>query len=182
MENTDLTTPYPCRKHLFRAIQPADMNRRSFISALGGSVVLAGCSATGERGEGERSATRETESAFVVTNPTVEQGDTALIEISAVNTEQIRFSYSGIAASDGDGLEIQFDNAEFSPSRHVTLFSEPPKWQWESPQSIEGEVPVLASSDTPPGTYQATVLFTSSDFDETRSRQTTITVKSDSEG
>ncbi|WP_226024037.1 hypothetical protein [Halomicrobium salinisoli] len=158
------------------------MNRRSFISALGGSVILAGCSATGDRGEGDRSTTSETESPFVATDPTVEQGETAIIEISAASTERVSFSNSGIASDDEDGLEIQYDNAEFSPSPNVYLFSDPPKWDWESPQNIEGEVPVRTSSDTPPGTYQATVVFTSSDFDEAQSRQTTITVKSDSDG
>lgn len=158
------------------------MNRRSFISVLGGSVVLAGCSATGERGDEERSATRETESPFVVTNPAVEQGKTAIIEISAANTGEIHFNSLGAADGDGNGLEIKFDDAEFSPSPYMIAESRPPIWKWDSPQNIEGEVPVSTSSDTPPGTYQTSIELTSSEFEEEQTEQVTITVKSDSDG
>lgn len=159
------------------------MNRRSFIAALGGSVVLAGCSAMGEKREGGRSTTCEEEASFVITEPTVEQGETAVIEVSAPNTEQIRFNLPGAVPpnGNGDGLEIQFDDAEFAPSPDIVWESKPPVWNWESPQRIEGEIPVATSPDTTPGTYQTTILFTNSDFDETQREQTTISVKPDSE-
>lgn len=101
--------------------------------------------------------------SFSVSEPTIEQGETVAIDIDATNALRLRFSEPPVEAqpsnieTSGDlksVFDILFENADFTPSPDAIWESEPPTWEWSSGQNIEGQLPIRAFSDAPPGTYQ----------------------------
>jgi len=73
--------------------------------------------------------------------------------------------------------EFQYEDAAFTPPPDLVLESSPPIWEWSSPATVEGEVPVQTHSDTTPGSYEFTVSLSKADSDEDVTRRSTVTVK-----
>jgi len=149
-----------------------DMKRRSYLATLGSlgtTLTLVGCLASDEEA-----------GSSSVTDPTVGQGETAIVTIEGTDVGSIRFT--GIlegsdSPNNDEPLEIQFENAEFTPSPDVVWQADPPTWEWSSTQTVEGEVPIQTTSETPPGTYEFAVTVSKANSDEKVTKKTTITVE-----
>lgn len=183
------------------------MNRRQLIWATGGFLtVLSGCSGegttqaasirtrtsptdetpnSGKTSESPDGQTGDDGSSFSVTSPTVEQGETARIQIEATNIEWMAFTDVPVerdSSGDNEYLAVKFEDTDFSPPPDVILDSWPPMWEWSPARNLRAEVPAETYADTQPGTYRLAVTVYKHTAEERGTKVINLSVENTSEG
>lgn len=109
------------------------MNRRELVRYAGavGTLAVAGCLGDHSRDQ----------LAIEATAPTLNPGETGVIEVTVSNADQAVF-----ARLPGDQIEVT--GVDVSPTADTTYQSFPPVWVWEEPQSsIDAELHVSVDAD-----------------------------------
>lgn len=147
--------------------------RRSVLAVLGASVPLAGCSGSTARDD-----------SFSVTAPSIEQGERTTLSIEAPGVTTLHFSDlpGGLPPEHDAVVEVEYDDAAFTPRPDVTWTAHPPTWQWSPARDVAAAVPVRTFPDTPPGSYEFTIAISSDDEEQERTMHTTLTVESVPQG
>lgn len=126
------------------------MRRRQVLTALGTTIPFGGCLGATKGGESpDKMPTATTDSYIEITAPTVSQGETATITITARSVTRLHFS----DVPDSDAT-IEYENGAFSPSPSVVWQGKPPTWQWSTAESVTGDVPLTVPETVPPGDYR----------------------------
>jgi hypothetical protein len=140
------------------------MNRRTLLASTGAALVgtLAGC---------PLGTSVETIS---VTAATVEQGETARLDIGAPNLSGLHIAeFPEAFRLDGP---LSLGEATFSPSPEAVWQAHPPYWSF-SGQDTEGTVPIRTAPETPSETYRFGFEFDIDGENEPRYEETTVTVE-----
>ena len=137
------------------------MRRRKYFTCIVLPMVSSGCSAFGSgtpTSETDRTASDQTETSkndsLIIDAPTLDNGETGSITISAYSAESLRI----IEEPDIEPDLVAYSDVDLSPSPHVTYQISPPNWTWSTPQDVSGTLPVEIPSSLPSGTYQYQLL------------------------
>lgn len=145
------------------------MNCRRFLATVAAvtPIGIAGCSYGAQ------------DPPFSVSAPTVRQGESGTIAITAPNVASMHFDEQPGGSPpkvNFESIDIEYISVQFTPSPDAVWQGDPPSWNWNPAQSVMGDVPVRVNDDAPPGDYQFAVSIMSGDTEDRRMRQSTITV------
>lgn len=111
-----------------------------------------------------------------ISEPTVRQGDTAIIQFKAPNLTGLSFLEFPDEFPTGP---LTLGEATFTPSPKVVWTASPPAWSFTE-ADVVGEIPIESSPETPADTYQFRFGVRLKGKDEPRSVPTIVTVETDS--
>ena len=144
------------------------MQRRALLASAAIPLVstLTGCSA-----DAGQSVT-----TVSISEPTVRQGDTAVIQFEAPNLTRLTFLEFPDEFPQGP---LTLGEATFNPSPKANWTALPPAWSFTG-ADVVGEIPIETSPETPADTYEFRFGVRLKGKDEPRSVPTTVTVETDS--
>lgn len=144
------------------------MNRRAFLTCTGVTFAssLAGCFGFAD----------DSVDSISLSEPTVEQGKTAVIHFEAPNLSGVHISEF---PDEFPSELLTLGEATFTPSPNAVFESLPPHWEFTG-EDVVGEVPIETSRETPVDTYRFIFEVRLERKDEKRHIPTTVIVETES--
>lgn len=141
------------RNTFSRSLPVSDMNRRRFL--IGGGTVLTaangGCLHSPDLLGADDSD--EWSPDLIVPDVELEQGTHTTVDLAAENVAGLTVGSTGHT----EQLSFEFSEVTIDPSPATVFTMRPPTWVWKERTSVTVALPVSATVDAQPGTYDIAV-------------------------